>query len=398
MATALIDEIAVNIRANTAGLSAGLRSASGSVQGFVTSVQKVQHLIFAGLGVHIFERFIESGLSAIRTAEALRRGIGVDRDAFAALSQIAKDADVPIQTVSRSMLQMSRRLQLASQGGGALAKSLAAAGIEMSAFVQLSPIEQLRELAEVFDVVKKQGVKASLARDLFGKFDPRMFGFLRGVSDEFDAVRKGVQDLGLSLSEDQVRAAHEADTAITRLSATWRSFKNQLVSEIVPSVTSGIESITEAIRGLGGLRDIVQGLVLAFRSLVAPLQIVGGKDVGAVLHGVFDAATSGTKAGSDFATSFLDGVKGDLQGSMADFGLAKRKRNPFMPDQDDFLAGGDQPHKIERFAGGEINPKLIDVGILTRGQTKESQQLEQIEQTLERGFDRLIDEQRRGWD
>lgn len=122
MATALIDEIAVNIRANTAGLSAGLRSASGSVQGFVTSVQKVQHLIFAGLGVHIFERFIESGLSAIRTAEALRRGIGVDRDAFAALSQIAKDADVPIQTVSRSMLQMSRRLQLASQGGGALAK------------------------------------------------------------------------------------------------------------------------------------------------------------------------------------------------------------------------------------------------------------------------------------
>jgi len=256
----IMTDLAIRLTANAAELKKGVNEANTSLKTIETNTSKI--------GKSITDSFVKMGAAMLAafTVNALVSGIkqtltdlgaladrlhdlseitGVSTEKLQEWEYITKIAGVPTETYSKAVEQLTQRLSRGGEESATLSRGLNALGVsvrnssgEIKNAGELSE-EMIMKLADMEDGTKRN----MIANQLFGGSWKDLAPILGLGSKGIEALRIEAHSLGAVLSNDALKAADDFRIATEKLATTWEGFRNNLVVQVFPSLTSFIEKL-----------------------------------------------------------------------------------------------------------------------------------------------------------
>ena len=241
--------------------------------------------------------------------EVLAAKTGLSVQALQELKFIAEETGLNFSTVTTAISMMQQKLTGAEEDAGNAAKSLTKLGVSV-----YDANGGLRPMAEMIPEIigKLQGLgnateRNMLAAQIFGQGWRELAPLLAMGGTEFDRLKAKAHELGLVMSDEQIKALVELGNEIDRLKMQFAQLARDLITQLKPIFESQIiplfrDRFIPAIRSLiewfGRLSPGTQDLIiklLAISAAAGPLLTVLGSFLG-VLGGIVSAAISARAA------------------------------------------------------------------------------------------------------
>lgn len=346
----------VSITASTGGLTAGLSRASKQLSGFQAQTQGIGGVLknslagFVGLGsgastaaigvrvlgmaikallgplliitslVAIFSKIGSSARELDEAGKTARR-LGMSMTTFQNLSQVAEEAGVSVQQMSGMLTIMSRKLGQLGSGSKAAQNAFASIGLTFASLQNLSPEDQFTLISQRIMALPTAAERTAAAMAIFGRAGATGMGLIADASQGAVAeIAKLRQQLGLNLTDSQVKGIEMMNDALGRVSMVLQGFINQFLAELAPAVTtvsnlivkffaentSGWSLATALANVFSGALRRIAGAVTFVYGVFQTLQGVIGLVVAAAIGG-FAGTAKGLSVISEGIAVLLDG-------------------------------------------------------------------------------------------
>lgn len=207
-------------------------------------------------------------VAAASALDDLADSTGSSVESLSRLSNQAKISGVDFGTLQGLMLKLASGMAGVENEGSNVGKALAALGVTAK-----DPAVALNEIALALDKYADGTGKAALARDLFGKGGPAFLAALKDIAK--------AQDVAATVTTQQAAEAEKLEQALRRMSVESTTFKNALLSDVVPALNEAIVrfraareaglSFFQAIQIDGRPEQLVNNM-LQLRTEIASLQ------------------------------------------------------------------------------------------------------------------------------
>lgn len=227
------------------------------------------------------------GLGAVvtRTIDAqdeigkLSQRIGASTQALSQYRFVADRTGVSFNTLTMGFQRMTRRISEAAAGTGEARGALQELGLSARELNQLRPEQQFEALADSIMKVKSPADQVRLAMKLFDSEGVSLIQTMQGGSEAIRGLRDRADELGLTLSQQQVKAAAEANDAMTELRASFEGMSNSLTTDLAPALTDLIELLTDFVPKAANLaRSVTEDIgvsITAIWDYLNPSDITG---------------------------------------------------------------------------------------------------------------------------
>jgi hypothetical protein len=213
----------------------GLDSIKSSFGGLQTAIATL-----GGLGAAaLFTNWAKDTISAAAALDDLADATGSSVESLSQLSNIAKVSGASFDTIDGAIKKLAVGMAGVDEESSRAGKALAAIGVQSR-----DPAQALTEIAQKFATYEDGANKAALAVAIFGKSGASLLPVLKDIAENVD--------IGATVTAQQAKAAEDLEKAYQRMGVQATTFKNILLSEIVPALTATISSFNLArAAGLG---------------------------------------------------------------------------------------------------------------------------------------------------
>lgn len=228
----------------SAGLGSKLSSfGSNMVRGF--------GLVTAGAlaaGATVYKLTASVGEYADNAAEAAS-ALGMQTNALIAMKYAADDVGTGAETLSTSLAKMQANLEKArKKGGGNVFKLLHLDARKLS---RQKPEQQIESLSEAFKAYNGKVSKTAIAMALFGKSGAKMVNFLNLGKEGLAGYADEAKQVGLTLTDDLIKAGDEFGRQQLRLQATLTGTRNIIGAQLLPVVNELLNEFSVFLRESG---------------------------------------------------------------------------------------------------------------------------------------------------
>lgn len=264
----------VSITASTGGLTAGLGRASKQLGGFAGQAQGIGGRLttlaagFVGAGrgatvaavgvkalglaiktllgpllvvtslVSIFSAFGRSARELDEAGKTARR-LGMSMTSFQNLGQVAEEAGVSMGQMGTLLTFMSRNLGNLANGSTSAQKAFGRLGLSMTDLAGLSPERQFELISQRIMALPTAAERTAAAMAIFGRQGAMAMGLIADASSgAISEVAKLREQLGLNLTDTQVKGIEMMNDAIGRMSLVFQGFINQFLAKLAPAITT----------------------------------------------------------------------------------------------------------------------------------------------------------------
>jgi len=325
MAAKNFGRVNVSITASTGGLTAGLSRASKQLGGFAGQAQGIGGRLtamaagFVGAGraaslaaigvkalsvaiksllgpllivtslVSIFAAFGRSARELDEAGKTARR-LGMSMTSFQNLGQVAEEAGVSMGQMGTLLTSMTRNLGNLANGSTSAQQAFGRLGLTMGDLASLSPERQFELISQRIMALPTAAERTAAAIAIFGGQGAMAMGLIAKASTgAVSEVAKLREQLGLNLTDAQVKGIEMMNDAVGRMSLVFQGFINQFVAGLAPAITtvanlfvrffaenaSGFNIATtlasalgQAIRGVAGAVTFLYGAFQVLSSFV----------------------------------------------------------------------------------------------------------------------------------
>jgi hypothetical protein len=229
---AVIDTLTVNLAAQTAGLTKGLKSAEGAIGSFSKNATKA----LAGFGaafaaafsISKVTSFVKSGLDFADEISDTAARLQITAESLNQLRHAAELNDVPFETLTMGMERLAKTLGVA-------------------------PDKALHQFADEISRMPNKFERAKAATEVFGKSGIKLIPLLNQGSAGL--TKLGSEVAGL-FSPERLKKFDEANDAIRDLGEAFNTLKLQVLPDLAPaikSIATEMKSILESYRALRGI-------------------------------------------------------------------------------------------------------------------------------------------------
>ena len=332
----------VSITASTGGLTRGLGSASKQMRGFATQTATLRGTLtsalagFVGLGsgataaavgvhalgmaiksllgpllivtslVQIFAAFGRSSRELDEAGKTARR-LGMSMTSFQNLGQVAEEAGVSVGQMSTLLTFMARNLGNLQAGSKGAQKAFAAIGLTFADLQGLSPEQQFELISQRIMALPTAAQRTAAAMAIFGRQGAAGMGLIADASSgALSEIAKLREQLGLNLTDAQVKGIEMMNDALGRVSMVFQGFINQFLAELAPAVTTVsnliVSFFAQNTQGWSMATTLAQGFVAVLRHVTAAVTLIYGvfqvlssavAAFGALAYGAFELVMSG---------------------------------------------------------------------------------------------------------
>lgn len=217
--------------------------------------------------------------------------LGMSTDAYQKWSMALKLGGAEQSTFATSMRELTNFTTQLSEGNADALITLEKLGVGYEDFMNMSPEQQFKTLVEALQSTESQTEKTRLAQELFGnRAYQQLMPVLNMEVGAIDELFQSVEDLGLIMSEDAVKAGAAFGDQMDILKQKFTMVKASIISEFFPAfellldglvnLMSGNEDATEQIRtAYSSLLDEILGfltnLITEIPSLLPTMQEMG---------------------------------------------------------------------------------------------------------------------------
>lgn len=237
--------------------------------------------------------------NAVETADKIHKlnlRIGATPEALSQLAYAAGQSGVPVNTLAMAMQRATRRIAEAAEGTGEASGALEELGLEAGELREMRPEEQLSVLADAMQGLATDADKVRVAAKLFDSEGVMMLQMLKGGSIAIDEMRQKADDLGLTLSQDNVDAAAAFGDSMDNIKNIMQAIVTQITIAVAPAMTQVADKFTDWYKANKDL--IKQNAVAVFERLKVTLENLWpvAKTVAEWIYKVADAAAKAAAA------------------------------------------------------------------------------------------------------
>ena len=181
--------------------------------------------------------------------------LGISSDAYQEWDFICQHSGTSMDAMKTNMTKLS---QAATKGSDAFEKL----GFSAEEAQNMSREELWDRTVKGLTGVSDETERARIAQELFGKGATEMGALLNTSAEDIEAMRQQAHDLGIVMSEDDVKAAAAFQDSLQNLTQTFQGLKNKLMAEFMPGITDVMDGLTLIFSGdeEGGVAKIKEGI------------------------------------------------------------------------------------------------------------------------------------------
>lgn len=253
--------LSMKIMADVSDLKKGMKEAGNEVSGFKDKIGKASDGIVGGF------KSIAKGAAVVTGAVALVGGgmlkaataagdygdridkmsqkLGMSIDGFQKWDYVLSQNGASIESLGPGIKKMNTAIDGLSEGGAAQVETFAKIGLSYDDLKGKTPEESFEIVARALQKVEDPQQKMILANELLGKSGAELMPLLNGTGAELDALVGHYDELGIAMSEDQVKAAAKFTDTMDDLKKTFGFLGAEIGSAVMPIVQKFAEYILE---------------------------------------------------------------------------------------------------------------------------------------------------------
>lgn len=237
-------------------LSASSDESASHLQNMAASVADVVAALKAIAGVAVFHELVGVIGGVLEKTESLAetsKKLGVGVEGYQALSYAAGQLGVSQEDLNRSLAKFEVTIGQAEAGIGAGAKAFQELGLSQAQAKQLGsePLDKaLGQISDRLNALPDPSQRAAAAMAVFGRGWQTTGALILEGSKGIEQLTQRARDLGIVLSEDDVRAGEEAEKQFKTLSAVISSDLMRAVVSIAPELEQFARDLAEAAQGV----------------------------------------------------------------------------------------------------------------------------------------------------
>lgn len=186
--------------------------------------------------------------------------LGVSTEALSEYNYVAGLSGVEFNTLSTAWQRQTRRIAEAAQGTGVAVKALDTLGLSAKELSQLKPEEQFERIAAALESIENPGQKAALAMQLWDTEGVKLLQITNQGSAAIAAMRQEAEALGQTVSQEAATNMADFNDSLARVQALASGTTDTLLAELIPGVTSTINSFTDFVKEAGGAAVVADKL------------------------------------------------------------------------------------------------------------------------------------------
>lgn len=194
--------------------------------------------------------------------DKMSQKMGISAKAYQEWDFVMQHAGSSIDSLKGSMKTLANA---ATSGNDAFAKL----GITQQQIAGMSQEELFGATISALQNVKNETERTSLASKLLGKGATELGALFNMTSDETDALKKQVHDLGGVMSDDAVKAAANYQDEMQNMKTALTGVKNNIMSQFLPGISSVMNGLSKVFSGQGGTKEIQDGLKSVISNITA---------------------------------------------------------------------------------------------------------------------------------
>ena len=296
----------------TRGLSKSEYQTQQWVQRFETGIEAARTgalAAFAAMGTAA--AVLNQQLDSIAGFQDLADKMGDSAEAVASLKLAADLSGTSLDTMASASVKLTSALAKTDDESKGVGAALKAIGLEVDAFKQLRPTEQIEAVAQAMAGFEDGAGKTAVAVQLFGKSGADLIPMLN------DLAETGGRQV--TLTGQQIAAADEYSKSTARLRSEVQTLVAVTAADAAPVLTQMVQILRDtaaySASGADGVSLLTGSLKIAKTALEAVLLV--GSDVAYVFKTIGD--TAGAYAAVSAAL-----IRGDIDGAKA-IGAAYRE-------------------------------------------------------------------------
>lgn len=338
----------------TRGLSKSEYQAQQWARNFSTAIDAARTYAlgsFAAIGAAV--AVLDKQAQDVAAFQDLADKMGDTAEQAASLKGAADLSGVALDTVAGASVKLTAALSKTDDESKGVGLALKAIGLEIDAFKQKAPAEQMDEVAKAMARFEDGAGKTAVAVQLFGKSGAELIPFLN------DLAETGGRQV--TLTEAQIKAADDYSKALARLSGEVDTLAKMTAADAAPALQQMVELLSETLKystsASDGVGVLAASLGIARKAMEAIIVI--GSDV------AFTFKTIGDTAGAYAAVSAAL-IRGDIEGAKA-IGAAYREaseqRRKTLDDFQGKVLGGSK--SVNFSAGDQSDAEARRLGLIT---------------------------------
>lgn len=200
----------------------------------------------AGFGAAIF-KLASSAANTADTIGDMAAKINFSTRTLSGLETAAHTAGSSLDGLVTALGIFDRNLESAAQGEKRLSELFKGLKIDVT-----DNEKAFRQMADVLFKLGGTGQQTALAMEVFGRSGKDVLGIIKAADGNVEAFIKSMEELGIVIGEDAVKAADKFDRQITVVKAQIAAVIRQLGEEFIPMVTAAASNLSNWLKANQG--------------------------------------------------------------------------------------------------------------------------------------------------
>ena len=217
--------------------------------------------------------------------DKMSQKIGMSATAYQEWDFIAQHSGTSMESMKTAMVKLSNAAENGSDAFDAL-------GISAEEARNMNREELWNATILALTGVEDETERTRLAQELFGKGATEMGALLNTSASDIEAMKQQAHDLGIVMSEEDVKASAAFQDSLQNMSQSFAGLKNRMTAEFLPGITTIMDGLTLIFSGdaEGGVAMIKEGIASIADKITEVLPDII-KIGGDILSGIIDAIT-----------------------------------------------------------------------------------------------------------
>ena len=194
------------------------------------------------------------------TVDKESQKLGLSSDVYQELNYAMEMSGSTIDDISKGVKNITKDLAAFANGSESAADKYTAIGVSLTNVDGSMKSEQellldtIQALADMTDETQRDAA----AQEIFGKSAAELKPLLNEGADGIKALMEEAEKYGMVMSEEGVKASAEFDDSLTRLNGTFTGFKNNLMTQLLPSLTKITDGLSMLLAGVDGADKMLE--------------------------------------------------------------------------------------------------------------------------------------------
>lgn len=197
--------------------------------------------------------------------------IGASVEALSQYNYVGALSGVQIDQLGTAWQRQTRRIAEAANGTGEASAAIKTLGLDARQLAQLRPEDQFEAIAEAMQGVANQGQRVALAQKIWDSEGVKLLRIVNQGTEAIATQRAEADRYGLTISQGTASAMAGFNAEMARFGFMAKGVSQAFLTELVPSLTEGLQSATRWVDEMGGA-----GVVLDRVTAVAGVFVAAG--------------------------------------------------------------------------------------------------------------------------